>query len=259
MTYGDYLKVPELLSLQVPQSDPPHHDELLFIVIHQAYELWFKLILHELANAIRYMGENRVLRAHHFMKRVAKIQELLLNQIHILETMSPAEFAQFRDNLRPASGFQSVQFREIEFVAGIRDEAYLRFFQDRPELHGRLEQRLREPSVWEAFAALLARRFPGMTVLESLRHIYESHHEHVDVFLLAESLVSFDEYLALWRYHHVKVVERVIGGQMGTGGSAGVHYLRTTVDKKAFPILWEVRSQLGTTTYGGDGTFDTAK
>ena len=132
MTYGDYLKVPELLALQVPRSDPPHHDELLFIVIHQAYELWFKLILHELANAIRYMDGNKPLRAHHFMKRVAKIQELLLNQIHILETMSPAEFAEFRDNLRPASGFQSVQFREIEFVAGIRDEAYLRFFQGRP-------------------------------------------------------------------------------------------------------------------------------
>ncbi|MBM3271478.1 MAG: tryptophan 2,3-dioxygenase [Candidatus Sericytochromatia bacterium] len=254
MTYGDYLKVPELLALQEPRSSPPHHDELLFIVIHQAYELWFKLILHEIENAIRYMNDDRVLRAHHFMRRVAKIQAVLLEQIHILETMSPAEFAEFRDNLRPASGFQSAQFREIEFLAGVRDEAYLRFFQDRPEVLPRLRRRLAEPSVWDAFAALIARRFPDQPQEAALRHIYECHQDHLELYLLAESLIDFDEHLSLWRYHHVRVVERVIGLKPGTGGSAGVAYLRTTVDKKAFPALWDVRAHLGTTDYGDGAT-----
>ena len=250
MTYGDYLKVPELLGLQHPQSQPAHHDELLFIIIHQAYELWFKLVLHEIANTIRYMDEDKVLRAHHFMRRVAKIQEVLLHQIHILETMAPAEFAEFRDELRPASGFQSVQFREIEFAAGIKEEAYLRFFKDRPELVSRLEQRLAGRTVWDAYSELMARRFPDIPLNDAVRRVYETQHDHLELFLLSESLVDFDEYLALWRFHHVKVVERVIGGKPGTGGSAGVNYLRTTVDKKAFPLLWDVRAELGTTTYG---------
>lgn len=245
LTYGDYLKVPELLRLQVPQSDPPHHDELLFIVIHQAYELWFKLILHEIANAIEAMDAGLVLRAHHFMSRVDRIQELLLSQIHLLETMTPAEFAEFRDELRPASGFQSVQFREIEFAAGIKDESYLTFFKDRPEERARLTRRLAEPTIWDAFERLVLRSLSGQSVSEALVTIYQHHHDHLELFLLAESLVDFDEHLALWRFHHVKVVERIIGQKKGTGGSSGVAYLLTTVDKRAFPVLWEIRSELG--------------
>jgi tryptophan 2,3-dioxygenase len=147
-----------------------------------------------------------------------------------------------------------VQFREIEFVAGVREEAYLRFFASRPELVARLERRLAEPSIWDAYRALVGRRFPDRPIADAVRHIYESHRDHLELYLLSESLVEFDEYLALWRFHHVNVVERVIGGKPGTGGSAGVAYLRTTVDKRAFPILWDIRSALGAGAYGEVGT-----
>jgi tryptophan 2,3-dioxygenase len=145
---------------------------------------------------------------------------------------------------------QISSLREIEFLAGVRDEAYLRFFQDRPEVVEQLRKRLAEPSVWDAFAALIGRRFPDRSLDDAIRQIYESHQDHLELFLLAESLVDFDEHLALWRFHHVRVVERVIGMKPGTGGSAGVAYLKTTVDKKAFPALWDVRAQLGVTAYG---------
>ena len=132
LTYNEYLKVPELLALQHPQSEPAHHDEMLFIIIHQAYELWFKLIMHEVEHAIGFMSRKEVLRAHHFVNRVVQILKVLVQQIHILETMTPVEFLQFRDRLMPASGFQSSQFREFEFAAGLKDESYLKFFREKP-------------------------------------------------------------------------------------------------------------------------------
>ena len=155
LTYNDYLKVPELLGLQIPQSDPAHHDEMLFIIIHQAYELWFKLILHEMETALELMEQKNILRAHHFMSRVVEIMKLLIPQIHLLETMTPAEFLQFRHRLNPASGFQSIQFREVEFLAGLRDVRYMGFFKDRPDLRARLEKRMTEKSLRDAYYIML--------------------------------------------------------------------------------------------------------
>lgn len=261
LTYNDYLKVPELLSLQVPQSEPAHHDELLFIVIHQAYELWFKLILHEMENAIEFMTAGQVLRAHHFVHRIVEIMRLLVQQIHLLETMTPVEFLEFRDRLMPASGFQSAQFREIEFISGLKNEDYLHFFKHRPDYLALLEKRLKAPDMRSAYYALLGKLgFPmpdqaaelerkgneevQKKIIDAIKPIYQKPSDHLPLYLLSEALVSFDEYFALWREHHVKVVERIIGFKRGTGGSSGVGYLKTTTEKKCFPLLWEVRTHL---------------
>jgi tryptophan 2,3-dioxygenase len=261
LTYNDYLKVEDLLGLQIPQSSPAHHDEMLFIVIHQAYELWFKLILHEMENSIVYMQSGQVLRAHHFMNRINQIMKLLVQQIHILETMTPAEFLQFRDKLNPASGFQSTQFREIEFLAGMKDERYFQHFKHRPEYIERLEKRMHGVDLRAAFYQLLRDQgfnVPaqaserelsgdeelGNAVIAAIRPIYQDPSKHSPLYMLSESLVEFDEYLGLWREHHVRVVERVIGHRRGTGGSSGVDYLRSTTVKKCFPWLWEVRTHL---------------
>lgn len=266
LTYNTYLKVEELLGLQQCQSDPAHHDEMLFIVIHQAYELWFKLILLEVENAMRYMAEGKVLRAHHFLRRVVEIQKLLVNQIHILETMTPIEFLGFRDHLMPASGFQSTQFRELEFMAGLKDESYFKHFEDQAQL-ANLRRRMAGTDLWEGFQKLLYDKgfnVPEAVVrptapdgpererlMKALAQIYNNPESHMDIYMLAEELVDFDTQLALWRFHHVSVVERVIGFKTGSGGSSGAAYLRSTVGKKAFPFLWEVRSHLGDAPYGG--------
>jgi tryptophan 2,3-dioxygenase len=261
LTYNEYLKVKELLSLQVQQSDPPHHDEMLFIIIHQAYELWFKLILAELGVAMKNMREQNVLRAHHFMKRVVEVMKLLVGQIHILETMTPIEFLEFRDRLMPASGFQSSQFREIEFKAGLKEERYLQYFKNKPEMIETLKRQLAEPDLRDEYFALLKKLglkvVDGAAKLESsanfddripnhqaLIPIYQNPTEHLPLYLLSESLIDFDQYLALWREHHVRVVERVIGFKKGSGGSSGAEYLRATLSKKCFPSLWEVRTAL---------------
>lgn len=248
LTYNDYLKVEELLKLQVPQSTPPHHDEMLFIVIHQAYELWFKLILHELDQAAECMQKAEVLQTRHFIQRSVEILKLLVQQIHILETMRPADFLEFRDRLNPASGFQSLQFREVEFLAGMKDERYLDYFKNRPEVLGSLKKRLEAPSLPEAYHKLLAKQGfatkNNEQVLQSLKTIYQNPQEHLPIYLLSESLLEFDEYLGFWREHHVRVVERIIGFKRGTGGSSGVGYLQSTTTKKAFPLLWEVRTLL---------------
>jgi tryptophan 2,3-dioxygenase len=238
LDYNTYLKIPEMLQLQVPQSEPAHHDELLFIVIHQAYELWFKLILHEVETALDLVQKNEVLKAQHFVKRVVEIFRILVPQIHILETMRPVDFLQFRDRLNPASGFQSAQFRELEFLAGLKEERYLHFFKNRPELIAILEKRLKGTDLRSEFLAMLQRL--GLNI----QSIYQHPEKHLEVYLLCESLVEFDQYLGLWREHHVRVVERIIGFKQGTGGSAGVGYLRSTTSKKCFPELWEVRTEL---------------
>lgn len=261
LTYNSYLKVPDLLALQKQLSEPAHHDEMLFIVIHQAYELWFKLILLELENSIRYMKERKVLRANHFVKRVVEILKVLVQQIHILETMTPMEFLGFRDHLMPASGFQSLQFREIEFLAGLKEERYLQFFKDQPAYLERLKARLAGESMPAVFLDLLAAEGFDLpkdaqakidggdertrdAVMEALRELYEHPDRELPLYLLAESLVDLDELLAFWREHHVRVVERIIGFKKGTGGSSGVSYLKSTLDRKCFPLLWEVRSHL---------------
>lgn len=257
LTYGAYLKIDELLSLQEPQSDPPHHDEMLFIIIHQAYELWFKLILHEMEEAIRFMNKGRLLRATHFVRRVVEVMKLLVKQIHILETMTPVEFLGFRDKLHPASGFQSVQFREVEFLGGLKNEAYVNAFQGQPELQARLQKRMEQAGLRETYYELLARlgfeapeelelndQSQKSQILSSLVRIYQHPEDHLELYLLSESLVEFDLQLSLWREHHVRVVERSIGFKQGTGGSKGVAYLQSTVGKKCFPYLWEVRTYL---------------
>lgn len=258
LTYDRYLHVEQLLDLQRPQSSPPHHDEMLFIVIHQAYELWFKLVLHELESAIEHMDRQRPLRARHFVHRVVQIMKLLVQQIHILETMAPVEFLQFRHGLMPASGFQSHQFREVEYLCGLKDRRYLSFFRSDPEVQALLEARLAAPDLRESYYGMLTGL--GFDIpddispdqdgaardafLKALVPLYQDPETHLELNLLSESLLSLDQYLALWREHHVRVVERVIGHKRGTGGSSGVGYLRTTTSKRAFPYLWDVRTVL---------------
>lgn len=261
LSYNKYLRVPDLIALQDCLSDPVHHDELLFITIHQAYELWFKVILEEVDAAITFMDQDRAAAAERAVRRVVEIEKLLVNQIHILETMSPISFLGFRDQLNPASGFQSMQFREIEFASGLKDENILRSFGNDAFAHERLTARFANPTLADAFYNLLQRR--GLdapidlqdideaerkkrygkrtrAVLELLTHFEERYEE----FKLQEALLEHDEYFSLWRSHHIKMVERMVGAKRGTGGSEGIGYLRTTLDKKFFPELWEARTYL---------------
>ncbi|HEY9084562.1 MAG TPA: tryptophan 2,3-dioxygenase family protein [Candidatus Tyrphobacter sp.] len=253
LTYGKYLALEELLALQRPLSSPAHHDELLFIVIHQVYELWFKQLLHELDATIRALGAGDLLRVAKFFRRIHTIQRLLEQQVDILETMTPQEFNAFRDHLNPASGFQSVQFREMEFLCGIRKtETMQHIVLDDPQ-RARLERRLHEPSLYDHVKELLVRRgFAASTseeLLESFRRIYTEAERNYDLYLLLEDLIEFDERLLLWRGRHVRMVERMIGQKRGTGGSPGVKYLEGTLQYRLFPELWEVRTHLGTGSY----------
>src|SRR5262245_1456843 len=248
LSYNKYLRVQDLINLQDCLSDPVHHDELLFITVHQAYELWFKQILHELDAAIQLLEEDRVPAATRALKRVVDIEKLLVNQIHILESMTPISFLAFRDQLNPASGFQSMQFREIEFSSGLKDKNILREFSTDEFAHERLQARMARPSLAECFYRVLQRRGLNVNdyeertraVLEVLTHFEERYEE----FQLAETLLEHDEYFSLWRSHHIKMVERMVGAKRGTGGSEGIGYLKTTLDKKFFPELWEARTYL---------------
>ena len=258
VTYQSYLKVPELLSLQVPLSDPEEHDELLFIVIHQVYELWFAVVLHELDHATRsfFRGEAAVARAA--LKRVLTILKVLVAQLDILETMTPWEFLSFRDRLESASGFQSAQFRELEFVLGHKRSSVLEALPEGSDERLRLERRLSEPTLWDGFLGFLAGQglavpgelldrdvsrptAPSEAVQALLVEVYRSDAEMAG---LCERLVDLDEGLQEWRYRHVKMVERTIGQKRGTGGSSGVDYLRRTLGQPVFPDLWEIRSVL---------------
>ncbi|MBA2703438.1 MAG: tryptophan 2,3-dioxygenase [Blastocatellia bacterium] len=263
LSYNKYLRVADLIGLQNCLSDPAHHDELLFITVHQAYELWFKQILHEIDAVISQTNENRLTAAARSLRRVVEIEKLLINQIHILETMTPISFLGFRDELNPASGFQSMQFREIEFASGLKQENILNEFRDDEFAHERLHKRFAGPDLGEAFYSALRargldapaneiasdeaeskRRYGRRTqaVLEVLTHFEERPEE----FQLGEALLEHDEYFSLWRSHHIKMVERMVGTKRGTGGSEGVGYLRTTLNKKFFPELWEARTYLDT-------------
>jgi tryptophan 2,3-dioxygenase len=264
LSYNKYLRVQDLIKLQDCLSSPAHHDELLFITVHQAYELWFKQILHELDATILLLEEDRVPAATRALRRVVEIEKLLLNQIHILESMTPISFLAFRDQLNPASGFQSMQFREIEFSSGLKDEVILREFSNDEFAYARLEARMAGPSRGDCFYRVLQRRGlkaplnpvdadPAQqqkaheertrAVLEVLTHFEERYEE----FQLAEALLEHDEYFSLWRSHHIKMVERMVGAKRGTGGSEGIGYLKTTLDKKFFPELWEARTYLDLT------------
>lgn len=237
LSYGSYLKLPELLALQERLTEA--HDELLFIVVHQAYELWFKVLVNELETARDLIAADDLHWARHALHRVRVIERLLVEQVEVLETMAPHDFLAFRSELAPASGFQSVQFREIEFISGLKRPAYLRRLELSSEDRERLQRRLHEPSLWDAFRGLLERR-GSPTLLE----VFSRRDLHGDLFDLSEALLDHDEAFGLWRARHILMVERQIGEKPGTGGSSGVDYLRTTLDKRFFPELWKLRSEL---------------
>jgi tryptophan 2,3-dioxygenase len=249
LTYGSYLRVDDLLTLQQERSDPAHHDELLFIVIHQVYELWFKQLLHELDAVVMYLDAGDPLKVSKSFRRIDAVQRLLETQVDVLETMTPQEFNAFRERLNPASGFQSAQFREIEYLSGARAGSSSRFLEPTPAERERLDRRLAEPTLYDALKRLLARS--GFAVdssdalLQSFKTIYEESDTYYALYLLLEEFIEFDERFLLWRGRHVRMVERMIGMKPGTGGSLGVAYLQKTLDKKFFPELWEVRTLLG--------------
>jgi tryptophan 2,3-dioxygenase len=273
LTYGSYLRLPELLDQQIPQVDPPAHDELLFITVHQAYELWFKQLLHELTAVRDAMlassapaespanangdgdgdGDGASFRqtwkARQLLRRAHVIERLLVSQIDVLETMTPQDFLEFRSALAPASGFQSVQFRELEFLSGAKDAGFVARFRaltDRERTS--LAARLAEPSLWDAYLDLLASRglpvADDKQVLSSLVSIARDRPHHDDLWQLAEDLLTHDELSGLWRARHVQMVERQIGTKSGTGGSTGAPYLHRRVPLRYYPLLWELRDSL---------------
>ncbi len=257
-SYGDYLKISELLSLQNcvsinPETGEPEHDETLFIIIHQVYELWFKQLLHELDFVVVSLNEGRISGAQNRLKRILKILKTLVGQVDILETMTPAEFASFRSFLANASGFQSAQFREIEFVLGIKDRVQLDWFAG-PDAE-RLQARYDAPTLWDAFLNVFARdgapvptellqRDVRETITENaaLQALIVERYDDEGFAALCETLTDVDEGLQEWRYRHVMMVRRTIGTKMGTGGSDGAAYLAATLFQPAFPDLWSIRT-----------------
>ncbi|HET9457747.1 MAG TPA: tryptophan 2,3-dioxygenase family protein [Candidatus Limnocylindrales bacterium] len=261
LDYATYLGLDALLAAQRPLSDPPHHDEMLFIVQHQTTELWFKLMLHELRAAIELVRRDDLEGSFKILARVKHIQTQLLNQWSVLETLTPTEYAQFRYVLGPASGFQSHQNRLIEMALGKRDARVLEVFRSVPAVRAELEAALQQPSLYDEFLRWLARRGlpvprevlerdmarphePHPAVTEVIVAIYERPFDHWDAYEMAEKLVDVDETYSLWRYRHLKVVLRIIGTKRGTGGTSGAPYLRQMVDEVFFPELWEARTAL---------------
>jgi tryptophan 2,3-dioxygenase len=249
LTYGSYLHLPDLLSAQHLESDPPAHDELLFITIHQVYELWFQQLLHEATGAREAMLGGEIWRAQHLLHRMHVIERVLVQQIDVLETMTPQDFLEFRQRLAPASGFQSVQFRELEFLSGRKDPAFVARFRGLTDLErSRLERRRAEPTMWDAFVQVLA--VAGMAtegdaaITASLRTVAHDRAGHSEVWALAEAMLEHDELAAAWRARHVVMVERMIGAKTGTGGSTGAAYLRSRLALRYYPLLWDLRSAL---------------
>ena len=258
VTYSSYLRVDDLLELQKPRSEGPEHDEMLFIVIHQVYELWFKEILHEIDRVMRLLESDEAHRAQHTLKRILTILKVLVAQLDILETMTPLEFLSFRERLEAASGFQSDQFRQLEFALGRKSPQAINRFAAGTRARQALEQRFAEPTLWDAFLRYLAREGyevpdralqrdvtaavePSDDIQQILIRIYRSDPKNSEI---CERLVDLDEGVQEWRYRHVKMVERTIGVKMGTGGSAGAAYLQTTIGSPLFPDLWAIRSRL---------------
>ncbi|MHC4945425.1 MAG: tryptophan 2,3-dioxygenase [Planctomycetota bacterium] len=258
LTYSDYLKLDTLLDLQEPKSSGPEHDEVLFIIIHQVYELWFKEMLHELDHLEELFEGNEATRAMHTLKRMLKILKTLVIQIDILETMTPLEFESFRARLESASGFQSFQFRELEFALGRKRSEHLKNFEKGSMAERRLRRRLGEPSLWHVFMHFLAREGYAIPedvlqgdVKKSTRPSPKVQKILIDLYRnvpwlanICELLVDFDEGLLEWRYRHMRMVERTIGLKQGTGGSSGAAYLKSTLEDPMFPDLWAIRSEL---------------
>lgn len=258
VTYSSYLKLNELLDLQDVQSDPPQHDETLFIIIHQVYELWFKLLLHELEKVGRDLSAGDQFGAIATLKRARMVMKTLVSQLDVLETMSPMSFQSFRDRLEASSGFQSFQFREMEFLLGYKRPEMLEYHEGNRVALDRLERRLMEPSIVDRLYAFLGRRgvsipdelltkAPDLAtranpeIQEAILGLYRS---EPDLQILFELLTDFDEGLQEWRYRHVKMVERTIGHKQGTGGSPGVDFLIRSLFRPVFPDLWAIRDRI---------------
>ncbi len=261
LDYASYLALDQLLSAQRPLSSPEHHDELLFIIQHQTSELWMKLVVHELMEAVRLTKEDHLEGTFKILARVKHIQAQLLSQWSVLATLTPSEYVQFRHVLGPASGLQSYQHRMIEFLLGRKDARMMSLFKHRHDIYSRLDAALNAPSIYDEFLRLLARR--GMPVPQEVLNrdvtvphqshpgvvaifadIYSNPRQYWDFYEMAEKLVDVDEQYSLWKHRHMKVVERVIGYKRGTGGTAGVSYLKDRVDDRLFPELWDVRTEL---------------
>ena len=246
MTYADYLRLDSLLSAQQPLS--PLHDEMLFIVIHQTKELWLKQMLHEVGLASSLVRTDQFAPAHKALSRVSRIQSVMTLSWDVLSTLTPVDYAKFRGVLGTSSGFQSAQFRELEYRLGIRDLGFLNYYEGGSEGHRRLEAALAEPSLWdEANAALVRAGFPAGSsdeIKAGWLAVYRDADRWFELYQLAEKLVDIDDALAGWRHKHVLTVERIIGNKTGTGGSAGARYLHSTLTKRAFPELWDLRTEL---------------
>lgn len=256
LTYTSYLKVDELLELQQLRSDPPEHDEVLFIIIHQTYELWFKQILHEFGKVRKDLEKGNTWAAMKTMRRILTIMKTLVSQIDILETMTPLEFNSFRSFLGQSSGFQSLQFREMEILCGLRYPLMKHAHEDKPDHIAQLEARMNEHTLWESFSIYCMQRGYEVTAARvnetGLIHDPSGQNQQVlihmmkedpEAALMAELMIDFDEGLQEWRYRHVKMVERTIGTKKGTGGSEGAAYLHKTLHRQIFPDLWQIRKE----------------
>lgn len=262
LTYDSYLKVPQLLELQKPVTEPEQHDETLFIMIHQVYELWFKQILHEMSGSLQALKENQLTRYIRTLKRINTIQKVLIHQVDILETMTPYDFNLFREKLNPASGFQSAQFRIVEFKLGAKNPAYLKYYESDDVRLKELENALNEPTVYDHFLAYLSRngyKIPqdvlnrdtskihvsNEELINVFHEVYKNPKDNFEIYNALEAMVDLEQDFKLWRFRHVAMVERMIGTRMGTGGSSGAPYLKTTLRKQFFPEIWEIRNRFG--------------
>jgi len=259
MTYGGYLTLEPLLSAQHPVSG--HHDEMLFIVIHQTKELWLKQIIHELKLALRLVGADKLIEVHKNLSRVSRIQAVMTLSWDVLSTLTPTDYMTFRDVLGTSSGFQSAQFRQVEYLLGLKEGAHLKSQPEGSAEHRALSEALAGPSLWDEANAALARAgfdlppaalerdwshayMPSEQVEDAWAEVYRDAGRWWEFYQFAEKLVDIDDAMAVWRHKHVVTVERVIGMKRGTGGTAGVGYLQSTLAKRAFPELWSLRTKL---------------
>lgn len=261
MSYGGYLKLDVLLSAQSPLSQPPHHDEMLFIVQHQVSELWMKLIIHELREALVALRNDDLGVVQKVLARVKQVQRQLFEQWAVLETLTPSEYLQFRDTLGQSSGFQSLQYRLVEFLLGNKNAAMLKVFEHDEAAHAELSEALNAPSLYDEFLRHLHRqghavpgellerdfsqphrRTPGLVPV--FKRIYREHETHWSAYALCEQLVDIEQSFQLWRFRHMKTVERIIGFRRGTGGSSGVGFLKQALELTFFPELLDVRTEL---------------
>jgi tryptophan 2,3-dioxygenase len=262
LDYGGYLHLERILSAQEPLSNPEHHDEMLFIIQHQTSELWMKLAVHELKAAVEHVRQDQLEPCFKILARVKQIQRMLFEQWAVLETLTPTEYAQFRHVLGQASGLQSYQNRQIEFLLGNKDAKLIKVFQHMPEVHSELSHLLNSPSLYDEFLRHLDRKGYAVppdaverdwsqpyqeksALIDVFKRIYENPAEYWPAYEMCEKLVDVEESFALWRFRHVKTVERIIGFKRGTGGSSGVRFLREGLMIRLFPELWDVRTEIG--------------